>query len=161
MTKTVTKKPRGNAFTRSFANYVPQLVDQIAAQLPAQAAALAIGAATGGTGYAPAAKLLGAASSYKQSYDVMKGSAYDNLVSLGVDETRANQLSTNEAFLSSLIEMGEFIISFKALGFDKLLGAVSKLGIDATSKLVAKAGKETLVKGALQKSVECVKGLRN
>lgn len=145
------QRQRGNALTLTFANYVPQLIDQIAAQVPAVIAAGAVGAATGGAGFNPTLKALGALTAGQMSYNVVRGSAYDNLLSLGIPEDKAKALSQDEAFKSTLVEMAEYLLSFKVLGIDKLAGAISGLGTKVVADLVAKTGKEALAQAALRK----------
>lgn len=145
------QRQRGNALTLTFANYVPQLIDQIAAQVPAVIAAGAVGAATSGAGFTPTLKGLGALTSGQMSYNVVRGSAYDNLLSLGIPEDKAKALSQDEAFKSTLVEMAEYLLSFKVLGIDKLAGAISGLGTKVVADLVAKTGKEALAQAALRK----------
>lgn len=171
------EKARGNVITSVFANYVPQLVDQIVANIPAIALAAGAGILTGGaytlaevaamttTQLAARAAAIGLTSNvvgqgasaiagWNQSYDVTRGASYDNLISLGVPADRAKAISADEAFWSSLIEMSDNVLDWSLLGFGKVAGAISKLGTGVAADIVAKTGKEVVVKSAMRKMVD-------
>lgn len=159
------EKLRGNLITQLFANYTPQLVDQIGTTLAAMAAgtiaapalvAAGVPAATAAIWASRAAKTVQGVGSFTRSMNVVQGSSYENLISLGVPEEIAIRISHDEAFKSSLIEMGSSILEFKVLGFDKLLGAINATSVETVAKLVAKTGMEKPAQAAMNKMVQAL-----
>lgn len=140
---------KGNAVTKDFAQYLPQLGGQLKAGAVGAAGGAGAGAA-GGAGIAlaagqlgpqvavpeeiatvPAGALTGAiwggrggyvAGTAKYSYDMMAGSAYKTLLDMGVPNDVALELSGDEALVNSLIEGGGAIVDLISLGFGKLVG---------------------------------------
>ena len=156
---------KGNAFTKDFAQYLPQLGGQLVYGLGGAAAGAGAGAATGagigaatgaaagGVGAAPGAvagattgALWGARGGYvagtaKYSYDVMAGNAYKTLLDMGVPNDVALELSGDEAIINSLIEGGGAIVDLISLGIGKLgtKGATTATKKLAQSRLLAAA----------------------
>ena len=156
---------KGNAFTKDFAQYLPQLGGQLTYGLGGAAAGAGAGAATGagigaatgaaagGVGAAPGAiagattgALWGARGGYvagtaKYSYDVMAGNAYKTLLDMGVPNDVALELSGDEAIINSLIEGGGAIVDLISLGIGKLgtKGATTATKKVAQSRLLAAA----------------------
>lgn len=138
---------KGNAVTKDFAQYLPQLGGQLKAGLSGAAiGALTTGGVAAGTTAAigqlgpqvalpeelvtvPAAFLTGAGwggkggyvtGTAKYAYDMMAGSAYKTLLDMGVPNDVALELSGDEALISSLIEGGGAIVDLITLGIGKL-----------------------------------------
>lgn len=138
---------KGNAVTKDFAQYLPQLGGQLKAGLGGAAAGAGVGALSGaGIALAagqlgpqvavpeeiatvPAGVLTGAAwggkggyvtGTAKYGYDMMAGSAYKTLLDMGVPNDVALELSGDEALISSLIEGGGAIVDLITLGIGKL-----------------------------------------
>ena len=160
---------KGNALTKDFAQYLPQLGGQLGAGLGGAAAGAGAGA-LGGAGTAlvagqlgpqvvvpeeiatvPVAALTGAtwggrggyvAGTAKYSYDLMAGNAYKTLLDMGVPNEVALELSGDEALISSLIEGAGSVVDLISLGFGKL---ATKGGTTAAKKValnrLAAAGK--------------------
>ena len=152
---------KGNAVTKDFAQYLPQLGGQLKYGLGGAAGGAAVGAGTG-AGLAlvagqlgpqvavpeelatvPTAALAGAirggkggyvAGTAKYGYDMMAGNAYKTLLDMGVPNDVALELSGDEALINSLIEGGGAIVDLISLGIGKL---ASKGGTTA-AKEVAK-----------------------
>ena len=140
---------KGNAITKDFAQYLPQLGGQLKYGLGGAAGGAAVGAGTG-AGLAlvagqlgpqvavpeelatvPTAALAGAirggkggyvAGTAKYGYDMMAGNAYKTLLDMGVPNDVALELSGDEALISSLIEGGGAIVDLISLGIGKLAG---------------------------------------
>lgn len=159
---------KGNAFTKDFAQYLPQLGGQLASGLGGAAGGAAAGAA-GGAGVAlaagqlgpqvlvpeeiatvPAGALTGAiwggkggyvAGTAKYSYDLMAGSAYKTLLDMGVPNEVALELSGDEALINSLIEGAGSIVDLISLGIGKLgtKGATTAAKKVAQNRLLAAA----------------------
>ena len=149
----------GNAITKDFAQYVPQMIKQISSGAKGAApAALQSGMLFGGTaaimGQAgpqiaapeeiitvPAATALGLYQGGKAgyikgvaeySYDTMAGAAYKGLLDLGVPNDIALKISGEEALVNSLIEAAGAGVDVLTLGLGKLL---TKPGTTAASKI--------------------------
>ena len=152
---------KGNAFTKDFASYLPQLGGQLVSGV-----GNALGGAAAGAGTAlavgqlgpqvglpeelvtvPAGALWGGRAGYvagtaKYSYDLMAGNAYKTLLDMGVPNEVALELSGDEALINSLIEGAGSVVDLISLGFGKLAG---KGGTTAAKKValskLAAAGK--------------------
>lgn len=142
---------KGNALTKDFAQYLPQLGGQMKSGL-----GNATGGAVAGAGTAlavgqlgpqvglpeelitvPAGALWGGRAGYvagtaKYSYDVMAGNAYKNLLDMGVPNEVALELSGDEALINSLIEGTGAVVDLVSLGLGKL---ASKSSLTAAQKL--------------------------
>lgn len=138
---------KGNAVTKDFAQYLPQLGGQLKSGIGGALGGAGAGA-LGGAGVAfaagqlgpqvvvpeeiatvPAGALTGAiwggktgyvAGTAKYGYDMMAGSAYKTLLDMGVPNDIALELSGDEALISSLIEGGGAIVDLITLGIGKL-----------------------------------------
>lgn len=138
---------KGNALTKEFAQYLPQLGGQLKSGLGGAVAGAGAGA-LGGAGVALVAGQLGpqvalpeeiatvpagvvtggiwggrggyVAGTAKYSYDMMAGSAYKSLLDMGVPNEVALELSGDEALINSLIEGGGAIVDLITLGVGKL-----------------------------------------
>jgi hypothetical protein len=149
----------GNALTKDFAQYVPQLINQEVSgfkegikNVPAGAVAgTGTAAVLGQTGpqlvtpeeiiTLPAGAVLGGIAGYnagrivgvgKYSYDNMAGAAYKGLLDLGVPNDIALKISGEEALVNSLIEAAGAGVDVLTLGLGKLL---TKPGTTAASKI--------------------------
>lgn len=159
---------KGNALTKDFAQYLPQLGGQLKAGLGGAAAGAGAGALSGaGIALAagqlgpqvavpeeiatvPAGALTGAAwggkggyvtGTAKYGYDMMAGSAYKTLLDMGVPNDVALELSGDEALISSLIEGGGAVVDLITLGIGKLgsKGATTAAKEVAKNRLIAAA----------------------
>ena len=133
---------RGNAFNTTFANYIPQFVEQAKGQIGAHLAGAAFGAVsgTGVVGYKIVAKTLGNLSMASLSYANMRGASYEGLLEAGISEERANAASKDEALASSIVEMVSFSVVGELIGFNKLMGVITNVGVPAAADLIAKTG---------------------
>lgn len=141
----------GNAFTKDFAQYIPQMTGQLGAGLSNALGGIGVGAGTalvaGQLGpqvglpeeiitVPAAAATLGkagyVAGTAKYSYDLMAGSAYKTLLDMGVPNDVAIELSGDEAFVNSLIEGGGAVVDLITLGLGKL---ASKSSLTVAQKL--------------------------
>ncbi|MBE5813173.1 MAG: hypothetical protein E7314_05935 [Clostridiales bacterium] len=159
---------KGNALTKDFAQYLPQLGGQLKSGLGG-AAGGAAGGAVGGAGIALAAGQLGpqvmvpeeiatvpagaitgaiwggrggyVAGTAKYGYDVMAGNAYKTLLDMGVPNDVALELSGDEALVNSLIEGGGAVVDLITLGIGKLgtKGATTATKKVAQNRLLAAA----------------------
>lgn len=112
--------------------YLPQAKEQFFASIVPAVLGLMAGDATGGKlGYSLGTALYSAST--------MAGSAYRALRELGADHETAKKMATNEAFLSSLIEVADTFADLSLFGFGKAAG-----------KLGANVGKAGLVQAAKQ-----------
>ena len=133
--------------TQSWASYLPQLGDQIKAGVKGGATGLAVGAIVG----APfkGAKVGATAASGLYSYEMARGAAFKALRDLGVDEETAKKAASDEAVISSIIEMGDTAITLFSLGTTKMLEAVGKEGIKGLGTYLAKWAGEDKAKNFL------------
>lgn len=132
------------AISRSAANYLPQLYDQTAAKVKGGIlGGTAFAVATGGAGTVSGIKTGSSIASGIQSYQTMRGAAYKNLLSLGVDDETARTLANDEGFINGLIEAGDTAMDWAMLGGGKALNAVFK---GALSKASTAAGKNAGVR---------------
>lgn len=129
--------------SRSLAGYLPQFADQTKAQIAGGLAGGAaasivpvVGTSAGITGGAAAASGL-------YNYNVMGGSAFKALVDAGVDEEKARELASDEAFISSLIEAGDTIMDYATLGIGGLIKTAAKGGLSGIAKKGAEAAART------------------
>lgn len=159
---------KGNALTKDFAQYLPQLGGQLKSGIGGAAGGAGAGA-LGGAGVAfaagqlgpqvvvpeeiatvPAGALTGAiwggksgyvAGTAKYGYDMMAGSAYKTLLDMGVPNDVALELSGDEALISSLIEGGGAVVDLITLGIGKLgsKGATTAGKELAKNRLIAAA----------------------
>ena len=152
---------QGNALTKDFAQYLPQLGRQMKAGLSGAAGGASAGAGVGATAAlvagqlgpqvaipeelatVPGAALFGAikggkagyvAGTAKYGYDTMAGMAYKSLIDLGVPNEIALDISKDEAIINSFIEGGGAIVDIISLGLDKLGSKVAT----TTAQKVAK-----------------------
>ena len=148
---------QGNAITKDFAQYLPQLKGQ----LGAGATGVLAGAGTSAGAVAaigaaipipeelitvPGAAILGGKAGYvagtaKYGYDTMAGAAYKNLLDLGVPNDIALEIASDEALINSLIEGGGAIIDLISLGIGKIgsKGATTATKQIAQNKLLSAA----------------------
>ena len=167
--------------SKSLANYVPQFINQqkagisggVAGGLAGGAAAAAVPAIAGQMGpqvaipeeiaTIPAAFTFGAtkggkagyvAGIGKYSYENMQGAAFKNLLDLGVDEQTAIKAASDEALISSMIEMADTGIDIATLGMGKLIDLVGKNGVKAVAKGLAKEGAENAAESTIKKALK-------
>ena len=158
--------------SKSLANYLPQLKDQTKAQIIG-----GLGGAAAGAGVALGAGLLAptpeevvtvptlavkglktgiTAASGLYSYGNMRGAAFRELISSGVDEETARAAASDEALISGLIEMADTGIDIKMLGIGKLIDNVGKFGLKTATKLLAKEGTEAATEKSIKKVVSAL-----
>lgn len=158
--------------SKSLANYLPQLKDQTKAQIIG-----GLGGAAAGAGVALGAGLLAptpeevvtvptlavkglktgiTAASGLYSYGNMRGAAFRELISSGVDEETARAAASDEALISGLIEMTDTGIDLATLGIGKLINNVGKFGLKQTAKQVAKEGTEAATEKSIKKVVSAL-----
>ncbi len=155
--------------SKSAAGYMPQFLDQIGPQLLGGGTGALVGSAFG----APTvgASIGAGLATGAQSYDVVKGSVYRNLLIAGVDEKIAIEAAKDEALISAIIEGGGTALSFLAMGGGKAISAigsaakasVAKGSTNVAVKLVAtlagKAGTKATTKAATKAASEVAKPL--
>lgn len=158
--------------SKSLANYLPQLKDQTKAQIIG-----GLGGAAAGAGVALGAGLLAptpeevvtvptlavkglktgiTAASGLYSYGNIRGAAFRELISSGVDEETARAAASDEALISGLIEMADTGIDIKMLGIGKLIDNVGKFGLKTATKLLAKEGTEAATEKSIKKVVSAL-----
>ncbi len=138
--------------SQSLAGYLPQFWDQTKAQVGGAATGAALAAMTPLT--APfavkAAKAGATAATGLQSYQVMRGRAFKELLDLGVDEETARKAANDEAVISSMIEMAETGVDLFA-GLGSLIKGGGKVATEAAKpaakKLLSLLGKYGLNMG--------------
>ena len=132
--------------TKDLAQHLPQRWDQIKAG--------AAGAATVGLPLAlvnPALGVTGAkwgatAGVGAQSYNQMRGAAFQTLLNAGIDEEIARQAAGDEAVLSAMAEMADTAWTLASLGVTSFAKAFGKGGTKAVAKEAAKGGSTMLAK---------------
>lgn len=135
--------------SKHLAGYAPQLVTEV---LPAAVVGTAVAAATVFTGGAAGAAVAAAWSAYRYSrlatsainaYEVTRGASYSNLIRVGADANSARSAATDEAIISSAIEMGDTFVELfaKIPGLGRVFG---KAGETAAAKTLSVAVKEYL-----------------
>ena len=126
---------KGNAFTRDFAGYIPQMLGQIGAGVGNAAGGAAAGAGTalaiGQLGpqvglpeeliTVPTGALWGGRAGYvagtgKYNYDLVVGTAYKTLLDMGVPNDIALELSGNEAVINGAIEALGSVVDLASFG---------------------------------------------
>lgn len=142
------------AFSKDFAQYLPQRIDQIKYGAAGAVAGGLLGAAAGAAGAGIRAGIT--ASSGVYSYQTMRGAAYKNLREMGIDDETARDLAGDEAFISSLIEMADTALDLATLGGGKLINAAAGSSVKvaaakgAVEKLTAKLTKRVGATAAAQ-----------
>lgn len=135
--------------SKHLAGYAPQLVTEV---LPAAGAAALAAGVTLLTGGAAAPAVAAAWSAYRGSrlatsainaYEVTRGASYSNLIRAGADANSARSAATDEAIISSAIEMGDtaFELFAKIPGLGRVFG---KAGETAAAKTLSAAVKAYL-----------------
>jgi hypothetical protein len=126
---------KGNAFTKDFAGYIPQMLGQIGAGVGNAAGGAAAGAGTalaiGQLGpqvglpeeliTVPTGALWGGRAGYvagtgKYNYDLVVGTAYKTLLDMGVPNDIALELSGNEAVINGAIEALGSVVDLASFG---------------------------------------------
>ena len=130
--------------SKDWAGYAPQFIDQLKARAGGAAAGAVIGTLVGDPIHG--AKIGATISSGKYSYAQARGAAYKSLIDLGVDENTARKAASDEAVISSVIEMGDTAIDMMTLGSTKLLESMGKEGIKGLGTYLAKWAGENKVK---------------
>ena len=118
--------------SKTAAGYLPQLFDQTKARV-AGGTAGALG------GWVMGNPVLGAkvgvtAASGAHAYDQIRGAAYRALIEAGMDEETARAAATDEALLSSLLEMGDTVVDLVTLGGSGALNAIGRAAAKSGSK---------------------------
>lgn len=139
--------------SQSLAGYLPQFGDQLKAQVGGGLAGAALGSLIApGVGTAKGAKAGAVAATGAQSYSIMRGAAFKELLDLGVDEEIARKAAKDEAFISALIEMGDTMFDLANFGIGKLIDAAAK----GTIKALAKKGAEEAAESAGKKLLKAL-----
>ncbi len=144
--------------TQSAASYLPQLGNQLKAGISGATLGSIAGAGVGsvvpgvGTG---AAALWGAKAGYMggtgvYSFNNMRGAAFRELVKLGVDEETARAAATDEAVVSSLIEMVDAGIDLATLGTARIASTPLRKVARALAAYGINIGSEGLEESAQQ-----------
>ena len=139
--------------SKSLAGYLPQFIDQTKAGLGGALMGGGGGAAVGSvvpgigtaTGFAWGARAGYVAGTTKQSYDIMQGYAFKELIDLGVPEDIAIKVAQDEAVLSSLVEGLGSVVDVATLGIGK--------GFSAIGKALFKKGAKTAAEKKISDSI--------
>ena len=125
--------------SQSLAGYLPQFWDQTKAQVGGAAAGGALAAMTPWTlpFVGKAAKAGATAATGVQSYQVMRGRAFKELLDLGVDEETARKAAKDEALIASMIEMAETGVDLFA-GLGSLIKGGGKVATEAAKPAAKK-----------------------
>lgn len=126
--------------SKSLAGYLPQAKDQVVPELIGGGIGFVAGSAVGAP-TAGAAAGAGIATGI-QSYGVIRGSVYRELLAAGVDEETARSAASDEALISAIIEGGETAIGWLLAGSGKALNVIGT----AAKKSVAKGSTNAAVK---------------
>lgn len=124
--------------SQSAAGYLPQLWDNTKATVGGGLAGAAAGALVGQP--IAGAKVGATAGTGVQSFKQMRGAVYRDLIMAGVDEETARSAANDEAFISSLIEMGDTAIDMVTLGGGKALNLLGNAAVKSGSKNFAVKG---------------------
>lgn len=135
--------------SQSLAGYLPQLADQTKYSAAGATVGGIAGSAVPVVGTAAGIKAGIVAGSGAYSFSTMRGAAFKDLLDLGVDEKTARELATDEAVISSLIEMADTGVDIATLGVGKVINVAAKGGLKSLVKsgageAVEKAGKKLL-----------------
>lgn len=128
---------RASWLTKDLAGYLPQGIDQALPELAGGAVGGIVGAYFGAPdkGWAVGS---GIASSI-QSYGVIRGSVYRELLSQGVDDETARELAADDALIESLIEGGETALGWLFAGGGKAKTAIYNAAKSSVAKGSTKA----------------------
>ena len=135
--------------TKDLASYLPQLFGQIKYGLGGMAAASPV-ALLGGGGTTLKVGITAGRGLY--SYDIMRGAAFRTLREAGFSEEKAREMAKDEAFVSTIIEMGDTALTLFGSLAHKPLTALGKGGIKAFQK----AANTTAGKNAVKKLLTLV-----
>lgn len=124
--------------SQSAAGYLPQLWDNTKATVGGGLAGAAAGALVGQP--IAGAKVGATVGTGVQSFKQMRGAVYRDLIMAGVDEETARSAANDEAFISSLIEMGDTAIDMVTLGGGKALNLLGNAAVKSGSKNFAVKG---------------------
>lgn len=138
--------------SQSLANYLPQFWDQVQYGAVGAIGGAAAGSAVPVLGTATGIKAGITAASGLYSYQTMRGAAFKTLLDLGADEETARAAASDEAVVSSLIEMADTGIDLLTLGGGKLISALTKGGV----KNLAKQGAEKAAESAGKKLLKAL-----
>lgn len=138
--------------SQSLANYLPQFWDQVQYRAVGAIGGAAAGSAVPVLGTATGIKAGITAASGLYSYQTMRGAAFKTLLDLGADEETARAAASDEAVVSSLIEMADTGIDLLTLGGGKLISALTKGGV----KNLAKQGAEKAAESAGKKLLKAL-----
>ena len=132
--------------SQSLAGYLPQFADQAKYSAVGGLTGATLGSAVPGLGTALGAKAGIVAGSGKYSYDTMRGAAYKGLIEAGLDESTARAAASDEAIISSLIEMADTGVDIATLGVGKLISLVGKGGVKAVAGEAAETAAKKFLK---------------
>ena len=150
--------------SKSFAGYIPQLIDSGKSQAVSAAVGGLLGSMAGPAGTVGGIKLginagrvIGSGTS---SYRVMSGTAFKTLIDMGVDEKTALSAANDEAVISSLIEMGGTLISMGLTGTGKLAdvltNSASSKAINSATSAVSNKLSQALAKHGITGTKEAI-----
>ncbi len=115
--------------SKDLANYLPQFIDQLEYEAAGAAAGGLAGSAIPGVGTAAGMKAGAIAGSGLYSFRSVRGAAFRGLTELGVPEEQARKAASDEAVISSMIEMADTGLDLVTLGTGKVLSAFGKQGV--------------------------------
>ena len=115
--------------SKDLANYLPQFIDQLEYEAAGAAAGGLAGSTIPGVGTAAGMKAGAVAASGLYSFRSVRGAAFRGLTELGVPEEQARKAASDEAVISSMIEMADTGLDLVTLGTGKVLSAFGKQGV--------------------------------
>ena len=125
----------------SFASYVAQQKNAAGTAIPLGIVGAGVGALAGGAG-AKAGWTLGySLGSGIHSYGVIRGSLFNELTALGLDEETAIKLASDDALIESMIESGETAKDWAFMLFGGIAGKGANGAMKATNKAAKAASK--------------------
>ena len=135
--------------SQSLAGYLPQFLDQTKATISGGLVGFGAGSAVPVLGSLAGAKAGATAASGAYSYNTMRGSAFRDLLKLGVDEETARAAANDEAIVSAMIEMGDTLMDVSGLSYG--VGSIIDVARKGLTKKFAKEGAEAVAESAAKK----------
>ena len=125
----------------NFASYLAQQKNAAGTAIPLGVAGAAIGALAGGAGAKVGWTAGYSLGSGIHSYGVIRGSLFNELTALGLDEESAKKLASDDALIESMIESGETAKDWAFMLFGGIAGKGAKGAMNATNKAAKAASK--------------------
>ena len=144
--------------SKNFADYVAQLKGSAGTAVPLGLAGAAIGLLGGGAGVKAGWTAGYSLGTGWNSYNVIRGSLFNELISYGLDEETAKKLADDDATIEALIESGETAKDWAFMLYTGLGGKAFNIGSKATGKVASKAAKYA-AKPFLNLGLDIVKGV--